>query len=129
MKQNQTTAAASAAASAALDRAAFSGAGDWNPAHVGAWAQHHLLLYIDNTQHELAKFIQRAQRHATWHPQGRARDMQAAFESALAQWSHLDSARHTGRDALACLVRELFAVIDWQAVADHYAAKLPEVQR
>tara|TARA_A100001391_G_scaffold195759_2_gene173471 strand:+ start:1196 stop:1567 length:372 start_codon:yes stop_codon:yes gene_type:complete len=123
MTNTETPAASSAAGSAALSGA------DWSPESVGTWATHHLLLYIDNTHHELRKFVQRAQRHATWQAQGRARDMRAAFESALAQWSHLDSERHTGRDALASLLRELFDVIDWQAVADHYAAKLPEVQR
>tara|TARA_R100001510_G_C7652578_1_gene210442 strand:- start:2408 stop:2779 length:372 start_codon:yes stop_codon:yes gene_type:complete len=123
MTNNETPAAGSAAGSAALSGA------DWSPDSVGTWATHHLLLYIDNTHHELRKFVQRAQRHATWPAQGRARDMRAAFESALAQWSRLDSEQHTGRDALATVLREMFSLIEWQEVADHYAAKLPEVQR
>ena len=106
------------------------GRGEWAAEHVGNWAYHQVLLYIDNDRHALKGALQTAQAVRVCQlDEDRAAELwRRYFRSRIAVPSHrMRLSPDVSDDAVTLqlhqVLGDLLELVDWHAVAEHYAAK------
>jgi len=103
----------------------------WDCEQVGNWAMHALTLYADNDRPTLRALLAMARRLES---EGATLERRAdAFESywlarCAVQFQNRMPRVRTPDDCAAMqlvhMLRDLLGFVDWQTVAEHYAAKL-----